>query len=72
MTATLTLSASVFPRLYRDSVALLALASTLQQREHISLEGFATRRRMGGTRNTGPRVDCPPSRERGGSAHRQR
>ena len=39
MTATLTLSASVFPRLYRDSVALLALASTLQQREHIVRAG---------------------------------
>ena len=39
MTATLTLAASVFPRLYRDSVALLALASKLQQREHIVRAG---------------------------------
>jgi len=39
MTATMTLAASVFPRLYRDSVALLALASTLQQREHIVRAG---------------------------------
>ena len=34
-----TLAASVFPRLYRDSVALLALASKLQQREHIVRAG---------------------------------
>ena len=39
MTATMTLAASVFPRLYRDSVALLALASKLQQREHIVRAG---------------------------------
>ena len=39
MTATTTLAASVFPRLYRDSVALLALASKLQQREHIVRAG---------------------------------
>jgi FdrA protein len=39
MTATMTLAASVFPRLYRDSVALLALASKLQQREHIVRTG---------------------------------
>lgn len=39
MTATVTLDASVFPRLYRDSVALLALASKLQQREHIVRAG---------------------------------
>ena len=39
MTATSTLAASVFPRLYRDSVALLALASKLQQREHIVRAG---------------------------------
>ena len=39
MTATVTLAASVFPRLYRDSVALLALASKLQQREHIVRAG---------------------------------
>ena len=39
MTATLTLAASVFPRLYRDSVALLALASKLQQRENIVRAG---------------------------------
>jgi FdrA protein len=36
---TSTLSASVFPRLYRDSVALLALAAKLQQREHIVRAG---------------------------------
>jgi FdrA protein len=35
----MTLAASVFPRLYRDSVALLALASKLQQREHIVRAG---------------------------------
>jgi FdrA protein len=39
MTAAVTLAASVFPRLYRDSVALLALASKLQQREHIVRAG---------------------------------
>ena len=39
MTATMTLAASVFPRLYRDSVALLALASKLQRREHIVRAG---------------------------------
>jgi FdrA protein len=39
MTATLTLAASVFPGLYRDSVALLALASKLQQRENIVRAG---------------------------------
>jgi FdrA protein len=39
MTATMSLAASVFPRLYRDSVALLALASKLQQREHIVRAG---------------------------------
>jgi FdrA protein len=35
----MTLAASVFRRLYRDSVALLALASKLQQREHIVRAG---------------------------------
>jgi FdrA protein len=35
----MTLAASVFPRLYRDSVALLALASKLQQRERIVRAG---------------------------------
>ena len=39
MTAPTTLAASVFRRLYRDSVALLALASKLQQREHIVRAG---------------------------------
>jgi FdrA protein len=39
LTTTPTLAASVFPRLYRDSVALLALASKLQQRERIVRAG---------------------------------